>query len=118
MNLALKREMIRFIDRKVRSGQYARPEDVVQAGLATLIAIDEFGEFEKGETGCAASRGRAEYQEVWNLGRGRGSRAAETAARKWPETRRMTFRVSRRASADLDAIWHFIAQDSVSARTR
>lgn len=40
MTLSLGPELEQFIEEKVRSGQYASREDVVRAGLATLMQHD------------------------------------------------------------------------------
>jgi antitoxin ParD1/3/4 len=37
MELKISPEMQRFVDAKVKSGQYASAEDIVHAGLATLM---------------------------------------------------------------------------------
>lgn len=49
MNVSLSPEMQRYVDEKVRSGQYSRPEDVIHAGLGSLISQENFGDFAPGE---------------------------------------------------------------------
>ena len=49
MNVTLKPKVRDFVQDKVRSGQYASPEDVIEAGLAALRQQEAFGDFEPGE---------------------------------------------------------------------
>jgi putative addiction module CopG family antidote len=49
MNLALKPEMKRLIEDRLRTGRYASAEDVVQAGLAALQQQETAGDFAAGE---------------------------------------------------------------------
>lgn len=49
MNLSLNPEMQRYVEEKVRSGEYASPEQVLEAGLVALKQQDSFGDFAPGE---------------------------------------------------------------------
>lgn len=49
MNLTLTPELERLIDRRMKTGHYATPQDVVAAALCHLDQDEKFGEFETGE---------------------------------------------------------------------
>lgn len=49
MNLSLDPKLQKLIDERVKSGKYARPEDVVAAALLTLDQQERFGDFASGE---------------------------------------------------------------------
>jgi putative addiction module CopG family antidote len=49
MNVTLKSKARQFVEQKVRSGQYASAEQVVEAGLAALRQQEAFGDFKPGE---------------------------------------------------------------------
>ncbi|MDO8631805.1 MAG: type II toxin-antitoxin system ParD family antitoxin [Phycisphaerales bacterium] len=49
MKLNIGSDMQEIIDGKVRSGEYATPEEVIFAGLAALKQQEAFGEFGSGE---------------------------------------------------------------------
>lgn len=63
MNLSLSPEMERFITREVAEGRYARPEDVVQAGLEALIQHEAFGDFAPGELDGLLAEGERSIAE-------------------------------------------------------
>ena len=48
MTITLKPELQQFVDEQVRAGQFASPEDVVEAGLGRLRA-ETLGDFQPGE---------------------------------------------------------------------
>lgn len=49
INISISAAMRRFIDERVKSGEYASVEDVVRAGIARLMSEDDFepGEMER-----------------------------------------------------------------------
>ena len=49
MKLELTPAMKRRIDKRVKSGQYASPEDVVSAAMMTLEQQEQFGDFAPNE---------------------------------------------------------------------
>lgn len=49
MNLTITPELMRVIERRMKSGQYATPDDVVAAALHRLDQDEKLGEFESGE---------------------------------------------------------------------
>ena len=49
MNMSLRPEVQRFVEERLRSGQYATAEDVVEAGLTALKQQEAAGEFVAGE---------------------------------------------------------------------
>jgi putative addiction module CopG family antidote len=49
MNLSLKPALRQFVEGKLKSGEYASAEDVVEAGLAALRQQENWGKFEAGE---------------------------------------------------------------------
>jgi putative addiction module CopG family antidote len=48
MNINLKPELQQFVEEQVKTGLFASPEDVIEAGLGRLRA-DDFGDFRPGE---------------------------------------------------------------------
>ena len=63
MNVSLRPDLQRFIEQKVSSGQYATPDEVVQAGLAALKQQESFGEFEPGELSALVAEGEQSLRE-------------------------------------------------------
>jgi putative addiction module CopG family antidote len=57
MTLKLDPKMQRMIERRVRGGKYASPEDVIRAGLAALEQQEQFGDFEPGELDALIAQG-------------------------------------------------------------
>lgn len=49
MNVTIRPDIQAFVDEKIRSGQYATPEDVIRAGLVALQQHESFGDFVPGE---------------------------------------------------------------------
>lgn len=49
MNLSLDPKVMKLIEERVKSGQYASAEDVVAAALVTLDQGERLGDFDKGE---------------------------------------------------------------------
>lgn len=49
MNVSLDPELQKLIDDRVKSGQYATPEDVMAAALLTLNQQERMGDFTSGE---------------------------------------------------------------------
>ena len=57
MNLSLDPKLQKLIDERVKSGKYARPEDVVAAALLTLDQQERFGDFAMGELDVLLAEG-------------------------------------------------------------
>jgi Arc/MetJ-type ribon-helix-helix transcriptional regulator len=74
MNISLKPELQRYIEEQVRTGQFATPEDVIEAGLGRLRA-DDFGDFQPGEMEKLIEAAEAEFA------RGEGHTLAEVRQR-------------------------------------
>lgn len=49
MNVTLRPDLQEFVAQKLRSGQYATMEELVQAGLAALKQQETFGDFAPGQ---------------------------------------------------------------------
>ena len=49
MNVSLKPDVQKLIDKRVNSGQYSSAEEVVEAAVLALDQLENFGEFETGE---------------------------------------------------------------------
>ncbi len=49
MRITLDEKTERLVKKKVQSGQYQRPEDVIRAAVGSLIAQESFGDFKPGE---------------------------------------------------------------------
>jgi Arc/MetJ-type ribon-helix-helix transcriptional regulator len=54
MNLSLNADVQRFIEEKVRAGQYATPEDVIHTAIARLRTDEALGDHELDDEGLAA----------------------------------------------------------------
>ena len=67
MNVSVRRELQKFIEEKVSSGQYATPEEVVQAGLAALRQQESFGDFEPGELASLIAEGEQSLRTAETL---------------------------------------------------
>jgi Arc/MetJ-type ribon-helix-helix transcriptional regulator len=63
MNLPINEKMREFIDEKVTSGEYASPEDVLQAALASLQLHDSYGDFAPGELDELLAEGRRSIEQ-------------------------------------------------------
>jgi antitoxin ParD1/3/4 len=57
MTLSLSPQVEQMIRKRVESGQYASPEDVIVAGLASLERQEHFGDFEPGELQALVEEG-------------------------------------------------------------
>src|SRR6476469_4092140 len=72
MELKISPEMQRFVDAKVKSGQYASAEDIVHAGLATLMqqeGLAELGNDEIARLSTDMRKKIAEWLADANAGR-------------------------------------------------
>ena len=63
MELSLKPELRKFIEDKVRAGDYGSAEEVVEAGLAALRQHEGFGDFEAGEMDGLLEEGERSIRE-------------------------------------------------------
>ena len=84
INISISAAMRRFIDERVKSGEYASADDVVRAGIARLMSEDDFepGEMErliaKGEADIAQGEvidGEQVFDELRQMRKGRRSKA-------------------------------------------
>ncbi|MDB5353840.1 MAG: putative addiction module antidote protein family [Phycisphaerales bacterium] len=62
MSLQLKPELQKFIDDQVKAGRYDSPEEVVEAGIATLVQQERYGDFAPGELDRLLAEGEADIQ--------------------------------------------------------
>ena len=74
MDLRLTPELERFVDRKVKSGQFASASEVVEAGLARLM-LDPVPEELDADTLAAIDRAEGEFDR----GEGRGAPSAASS---------------------------------------
>ena len=90
MNLSLPTRIQKLIEERVRSGEYASPEDVVAAALAHLEQHEQARTFAPGEMDALAAEGEAdiargdvlELDEVFNeLRRKSAARRASVSQR-------------------------------------
>ena len=63
MNLSLKSDAKRCVEEKVRTGQYASAEAVIEAGLAALRQQEMFGDFQEGELDALLEEGERSIRE-------------------------------------------------------
>lgn len=63
MNLSLRSDAKRYVEEKVRTGQYASAEAVIEAGLAALRQQEMFGDFEAGELDELLAEGERSIKE-------------------------------------------------------
>jgi putative addiction module CopG family antidote len=61
MNISLSRPMQDFVESKVREGEYASPEQVIEAALATLQQQQQ-GQFARGELDRLLAEGEADIE--------------------------------------------------------
>jgi putative addiction module CopG family antidote len=59
MNLSLNRHVEELIARRVQSGQYASPEEVVEAALGALESNEKYGDFAPGDLDRLIEEGRS-----------------------------------------------------------
>jgi antitoxin ParD1/3/4 len=67
MNLSLSTDLQKLIDDRVKSGQYATPEDVVAAALLTLDQQERKGEFSPGELDELLAEGERSIEQEGTL---------------------------------------------------
>jgi antitoxin ParD1/3/4 len=60
MRLQIKPELERFIKDQIEAGRYASPEEVVEAGLATLEQRTQYADFSSGELDRLLAEGEAD----------------------------------------------------------
>jgi len=60
MNIILKPELQRFVEEQVKTGHFASPEDVIEAGLGRLLD-DDFGDFQGGEMDALIENAEAQF---------------------------------------------------------
>ena len=67
MNLSLKRDVQNRINKRVNSGQFATPEDVVTAAVLALDQQEQFGDFEAGELDALLAEGEKSIEKYGTL---------------------------------------------------
>jgi antitoxin ParD1/3/4 len=67
MNLSLSEDVQKLIDQRVRSGQYATPEDVVPAALNTLEQQEQFGDFPPEDLDALLAEGERSIEQEGTL---------------------------------------------------
>jgi Arc/MetJ-type ribon-helix-helix transcriptional regulator len=60
MNIALSARAQKIIEEKIKQGKYASPQDMVEAGLETLVQQEQFGDFLPGELDRLIEEGEAD----------------------------------------------------------
>ena len=84
LKITLPQAIRRFIEERVKSGEYASPDDVVRAGIARLMSEDDFGPGEmarliaEGEADIARGDvidGEQVFEELRQLRKSRRSKA-------------------------------------------
>ncbi|HXE54149.1 MAG TPA: type II toxin-antitoxin system ParD family antitoxin [Tepidisphaeraceae bacterium] len=60
MNISLSPKMQKFVAEKVKQGRYDTPEQVIEAGLASLEQQEAYGDFASGELDCLLAEGEAD----------------------------------------------------------
>jgi Arc/MetJ-type ribon-helix-helix transcriptional regulator len=63
MSLFLNPAVQKLIDKRVKSGQYATPEDVMAAAILTLDQQEQFGDFTPSELDALLAEGERSIQE-------------------------------------------------------
>lgn len=67
MNLSLDPKIRKLIEKKLKSGKYARPEDVVAAALLTLDQQESLGDFAPGEMSALLAEGEESIEREGTL---------------------------------------------------
>jgi len=67
MKLTLKPNVQKLIDKRVQSGEYASPEDVVAAAVLTLAQQEELGDFAAGELDALLAKGEQSIRQHGTL---------------------------------------------------
>lgn len=67
MNLALKPNVQKLIDQRVKSGKYSCPEDVVAAAIMALDQQEQVGDFEAGELDKLLAEGERSIKKEGTL---------------------------------------------------
>lgn len=62
MDITLSPGMQEFVDRKLREGAYETPEQIVEAGLASLQQQERYGDFAPGELDALLAVGEADIE--------------------------------------------------------
>lgn len=60
MDVTLSPAMREFVERKLREGAYASPEQIIEAGLATLQEQEKYSDFPPGELDQLLAAGEAD----------------------------------------------------------
>lgn len=67
MNLSLPEEIQKLIEKRVKSGEYRTPEDVVAAAVQSFDAQKGFGDFEPGEMDALLAEGERSIEQEGTL---------------------------------------------------
>ena len=67
MNLSLDPEVVKLINERVRSGEYASPEDVITAAIMTLVQQESLGDFDTGELDRLLAEGEQSIEQDGTL---------------------------------------------------